>query len=293
MRLGMPVLLAGCILTAASWVAAWGRFGLLTEFSFFPLWLGYILTLNGVSEILAGSSLLGRMGWSFGWLFGISVPFWWFFEGMNEIVKNWHYQSPRPISSTQYFLQASTDFSTVVPAALSASFLSLKLVQRFGFFGAPRPALAATPRRAGRATKDSRLAAAGLLGMLFFSLLALFPAEAFPLVWIAPLLIIEPMACATGFPSLLRDMESHDRALIASIMIGTLFTGLWWELWNYYSLPKWTYTVPYVGFWKIFEMPVIGYFGYPFFGLVIFSYTGTMLMLISTKRLDEMFRRLP
>ncbi len=55
-------------------------------------------------------------------------------------------------------------------------------------------------------------------------------------------------------------------------MIGTLFTGFWWEMWNYYSLPKWYYTIPYVGFRKIFEMPLLGYLGYPFFGLVILSY---------------------
>ena len=80
----MAILIIGCILTITSWVVAWGRFGVLTEFSFFPLWLGYILTMNGLAEVFTGSSLLTRMRWSFGWLFVISVPFWWFFEGMNE-----------------------------------------------------------------------------------------------------------------------------------------------------------------------------------------------------------------
>jgi hypothetical protein len=237
------------------------------------------------------------------------VPFWWFFEGMNEILRNWHYQAPRPISSAQYFLQASIDFSTVVPAAMSASFLSFKIVQRLSGLGAPHPTgergrLArissrvqtrrASPRSpVGTGVKDSQLATASLLGLLSFSLLPLFPREAFLLVWIAPLLVIEPMACAIGYPSLLRDVERHDRALIVSIMTGTLFTGLWWELWNYYALPKWTYTIPYVGFWKIFEMPIIGYLGYPFFGLIIFGYTGIMLMLMSRKRLDDIFRRQP
>src|SRR5262245_64735223 len=94
----------------------------------FPLWLGYILTLNGLAEIVAGISLLNRMRWSFGWLFAISAPFWWFFEGMNEIVHNWHYQSPHPISPLQYFIQASIDFSTVVPATMSASFFILHIV---------------------------------------------------------------------------------------------------------------------------------------------------------------------
>ncbi len=58
---------------------------------------------------------------------------------------------------------------------------------------------------------------------------------------------------------------------------GTLFTGFFWEMWNYYSLPKWVYHVPYVGFWKIFEMPALGYLGYPFFGLIVFTWTSIVL----------------
>jgi hypothetical protein len=278
----MAILVIGCILTIASWIVAWGRFGILTEFSFFPLWLGYILTVNGLTEIVAGTSLLTRMRWSFGWLFVISVPFWWFFEGMNEITQNWRYQFQQPVSSSRYLIQASIDFSTVIPAALSTSLFAFKIVMRFS-----------VPPLARERIKRSHLAAFSLLGMLSFSLLALFPEEAFPLVWIAPILVIEPVAYAIDYPSLLAEVERRHSALIASIMAGTLFTGIWWELWNYYSLPKWTYTVPYVGFWKIFEMPIIGYLGYPFFGLIIFSYTGIMLMLITGKRLDDIFRSPP
>jgi hypothetical protein len=278
----MAILVIGCILTMASWIVAWGRFGILTELSFFPLWLGYILTVNGLTEIVTGTSLLTRMRRSFGWLFVISVPFWWFFEGMNEIVQNWHYQFPQPVSSTRYFIQSSMDFSTVVPAALSTSLFAFQLVMRRR--AAPAP---------GARVKRPHLAILSLLGTLSFSLLALFPEQAFPLVWIAPILVFEPIAHAIDCPSLLTDVQRRDPALIVSIMVGTLFTGIWWELWNYYSLPKWTYTVPYVGFWKMFEMPIIGYLGYPFFGLIVFSYTGIMLMLITGERLDEIFRSPP
>ena len=90
----------------------------------------------------------------------------------------------------------------------------------------------------------SRLAASTLLGAASFALLALFPDKAFPLVWIAPILVIEPITYAIGYPSLLADLEKRDAHLVISIMMGTLFAGIWWELWNYYSLPKWTYTSP-------------------------------------------------
>jgi hypothetical protein len=43
-------------------------------------------------------------------------------------------------------------------------------------------------------------------------------------------------------------------------------------MWNFYSYPKWYYTIPYVEFWKVFEMPLLGYGGYLFFGLIIWSF---------------------
>ena len=65
-----------------------------------------------------------------------------------------------------------------------------------------------------------------------------------------------------------------------SAMTATLFTGVFWEMWNYYSLPKWYYTIPYVGFWKVFEMPILGYAGYPFFGIVVLSYAIAIFSLL-------------
>jgi hypothetical protein len=40
-----------------------------------------------------------------------------------------------------------------------------------------------------------------------------------------------------------------------------------WEFFNYWAIAKWTYTVPYFGNVKIFEMPVLGYLGFPPFAV--------------------------
>jgi len=128
-----------------------------------------------------------------------------------------------------------------------------------------------------------------LLGTTSFLLLPIFPHETFPLVWIAPILVLEPFAYALGLPCVLQLLELGEWKIPISIMIGTLFTGFWWELWNFYSLPKWVYTIPYVGFWKIFEMPVLGYLGYPFFGLVIFSYTATAFSVVFRGNISSYF----
>ncbi|MBV8317398.1 MAG: hypothetical protein JOZ53_20860 [Planctomycetaceae bacterium] len=41
-----------------------------------------------------------------------------------------------------------------------------------------------------------------------------------------------------------------------------LACGFFWEMWNYYSYPKWVYHVPFVGVLHVFEMPLLGYLGY-------------------------------
>src|SRR5664280_1290023 len=125
----MLLLILGIVLTAVSWYFAWSHIGPVSEYSFFPLWVGYILLVNGLSEVMAGTSLLRRMRWSFLWLFVISVPMWWFFEYMNSIVQNWHYVFAHPISILHYDIQASIDFSTVVPAVLSISILVFRLLR--------------------------------------------------------------------------------------------------------------------------------------------------------------------
>ena len=275
----MVVLVVGVVLVGLSWIAAWGPFGVFSELSFFPLWLGYILTINGLSQVLFKRSLLESMGWSFLLLFVISIPLWWFFEGMNAIVQNWHYHLAHPISAIHYFIQASVDFSTVVPAVLSASFFLAFVLQKFG---------RDWPKWRPNVT-DASLAGSVLLGLGCFSLLPLFPNEAFPLVWITPILILEPVAFSIGYPSLIADFQRNGWMRLFSIMAATMITGFFWEMWNYYSLPKWTYTIPYVGFWKLFEMPLFGYFGYPFFGIIIFGYAAIAIKLMRRQNLLDMF----
>src|SRR5690349_24792616 len=103
------------------------------------------------------------MGRSFLLLFVISVPLWWFFEGMNAIVQNWDYHLGHPISATQYVIEASLDFSTLVPAVLSTSFLVLAAARN----------RAAEPRWRPRVSKRA-LAGSVLAGIGCFALLPLF-----------------------------------------------------------------------------------------------------------------------
>lgn len=254
--------LAGALMCGVFWYFAWSRLGFVSRYAFFPLWLGYIVLINGINEVVFADSLLRRAGTGFVWLFVLSVPFWWFFEYLNEIVKSWNYIFPSPISPLQYAIELSIDFSTVVPAVLSTAFLFYLTLKAAGF-------------RVLQMNRTVIIGSAGQalgLGIVCLMLVILLPRQAFPLEWIAPFLIVDPLARFAGYPSLLNEFSRGRWSLIISIMASTLFTGFWWECWNFYFMPKWVYTVPYVGFWKLFEMPALGYIGYPFFGLIVFSY---------------------
>ena len=50
-------------------------------------------------------------------------------------------------------------------------------------------------------------------------------------------------------------------------LVGALICGFFWEMWNYFSLARWTYTIPFVQRFHLFEMPILGYGGYLPFGL--------------------------
>jgi len=56
-----------------------------------------------------------------------------------------------------------------------------------------------------------------------------------------------------------------------SLLAAGLMCGFFWEFWNYWAITKWYYNVPYVGFFKIFEMPILGYLGYLPFALELYA----------------------
>src|SRR5258708_2559536 len=205
----MATFILGMVLTVAFWVAAWTRVPIASEYSFFPLWLGYVLSVNGISELAYRDSLLKRMrGW-FACLFIASIPLWWFFEWANSVLQNWHYIFPHPISQLHYVIQASVDFSTVVPAVLSTAFLFHR------FFANKKKTNTKLIT-----IRSSWLVGSVIIGGVSFYLMLLFPNQTFPLAWIAPFLIIEPILYAGGMPSLLRQIEKGNWALTCSIVIG-------------------------------------------------------------------------
>ncbi len=67
--------------------------------------------------------------------------------------------------------------------------------------------------------------------------------------------------------TIIDQMGSGNWSVAVASVLAALFCGLFWEMWNYFSLAKWAYNIPYVHRFLIFEMPILGYAGYLPFGL--------------------------
>ena len=81
-----------------------------------------------------------------------------------------------------------------------------------------------------------------LLGWLMLGLLLTWPRCFFPLLWLSVYLILEPINAALGNRSLLRYTAAGDWRPHLALSVGCLICGFFWEMWNYYSYPKWVYT---------------------------------------------------
>jgi hypothetical protein len=99
-------------------------------------------------------------------------------------------------------------------------------------------------------------------GWLMLAVLLAWPQYGFPFLWGAVYLILEPVNVHLGHRSLLEDTARGDWRRPVALSLGCLTCGVLWEMWNYYSYPRWVYHVPFVGVLHVFEMPLLGYLGY-------------------------------
>jgi len=246
----------GLTLVAVAWPASWLQAGPVGEFAFFPLWFGYILVVDALVFHRRGSSLLSRNPIAFCGMFLASVPLWWTFEGLNHITQNWFYLGDEGYSALAHFVISSWSFSIVIPAI----FETAELVGSFGI-------LARFSQGPVLPVSNHLLAVSMALGFLSFVALAVWPHYAYAGTWICLLLVLDPINYLRGKPSIIVSLRRGDWRLVVALAAGALICGWFWEMWNYWAFPKWQYSIPYVGFAKVFEMPLLGYAGYLPFGL--------------------------
>ena len=249
-------------------------------------WTGYILLVDGIVYKLRGSSWLTTSRREFAFLAIVSIPLWVVFEGYNLLIKNWYYINLPENLFVRYFGYAWA-FATISPGIFeTAELVSVLRNRRMRISlegpnargklvaGEPRP-ISESDRRMSHV--DRALVAIGA-AMLLWPIVWPSPYLAAP-VFLGFIFLLDPINARARDHSLLRDIRHGTYERVTNLLIAGFICGGLWEFWNFWARAKWIYTVPIFGDIKIFEMPVLGYFGFPPFALECFT------MYIFTRRL--------
>jgi hypothetical protein len=264
---GAILLLGGLTIVAVFWYLSWNRlvwFANFQIYTFTPIWLGYILVVNGITQLRSGHCMLFDKTKLFIRLFVVSAIFWWFFEYLNRFVQNWYYIGIGELTPFEYFIYATLPFSTVLPAVLG-TFDMLKTFPQL-YIGLDNFSPWFTqPLR----VLNSQLVQWGLLAFFAggLTLIGVLPNYLFPLLWVSPLVIFSAISAIRGKKTILTKLTENDWREIVLLALASLICGFFWEMWNWHSVAKWIYEVPFVTKFKVFEMPLLGYSGYLPFGL--------------------------
>jgi hypothetical protein len=227
------------------------------------VWAGYILAADAVVWALAGRSLLHGGGWRVVALFALSAPLWWAFEIANWRLENWKYVGTAVYGGRAHLLLKTLSFVFVLPALAT----SRDLLRSFVRF--PHPAAVRLPSWTAPILVT--------VGLICLPLLYLFPDQTYPLVWMAPLLVLDGVADLRGRPNVFALVREGRAGPVLLVAVAGLVTGILWELWNWGAVPHWDYRIPYLGFLPVFQMPVLGYLGYPPFALLADAFVRAVL----------------
>lgn len=229
----------------------------------FPLfWYGYILVIDSLNLRHHGTSLIFHRRAEFYLMLPISAFYWYLFEWYNLVIQNWLYINAPPEKWIEIPMKI-VSFATVIPALFeTADLLGAMPWARMG--RRIRPLI---PVQRGRCP-----VALLILGILLSILPLIFPKLFFWSVWLGLLLVLDPINDWAGRPSLLRDWQEGKLGTATVFLAAGYVCGFFWEFWNYFAYTKWVYTVPVPDMPHIFEMPILGFFGFGPFGLETFAF---------------------
>ena len=226
------------------------------------VWTGYILFADALVFKLKGRSLLMGERLEFVIIVLVSIGAWWLCEFYNaprfwksDLELWWHYHNLEP---NLFLRRVGYDwaFATIFPLL----FLTAEVFR----------ALVFKQKSRGVAIKLSK---PSLIGLVLLGAIGAIAPLVYPSAWLAPviwlsfILLLDPLNAMRGWPSITGDLSRGDWRRLWSLLASGLVCGVLWEFWNYWALSKWTYTVPYLGDVKIFEMPVLGFLGFPPFAI--------------------------
>lgn len=244
---GGLLLVAGLHLLPGLWPTVGTWFYPIIWWSFIGL-LEWSHSYRGQTVFVGSSVSLLRVA-------SFSTVLWFVFEVYNLYLGNWYYVGV-PDSRALRWLGTTVSFATVLPG--------MWVVQR----GVEQWSPDSWSRQPG-------LPIPGQLrtGMMVFGLICsigpfLFPDRLFPFVWGGLLFVADGLASRFGGRSFMDQIEEGNYRPFFTWLIAGGICGFLWEFWNVLASAGWIYTVPGMGDWRLFEMPLLGYLGFPPFALM-------------------------
>jgi len=237
-------------------------------------WWSYILIIDAVIYRLKGNSLILTRTKEFFLMIPWSLFIWLIFEAANLSLKNWYYIEI-PHATVERWLGYAIAYGTVLPGI----FETTELLETLGVY---------------KNSKMRRMVFTGegrfiisLLGALWLLSSINIPEYFFPLIWVGFILLLDPINYRLGGKSLLRDLEEGNPRKIVLLLIAGLICGLLWEFWNFWAHSKWIYTVPFFDKTKGFEMPFLGFLGFPPFAVQAYVMYNTLSLFRHKRGWEE------
>ena len=227
-------------------------------------WTGFILAADAFVWKRRGSSWIRNSPAELLFAASVSVPVWVVFEMYNKYsIHNWYYLGLPDLLLVRY-LGYVWAFATILPAIFEAADLVACARDR----RAPRDRLDPPP--------PVRLGARGWVSVAAGAIMVMVPTVvhstylAAP-VWLGFILLIDPLNARAGNESITGDWARGHSDRLVNLLAAGLICGVLWEFWNYWSGTKWIYNVPILPEIKLFEMPVLGFGGFPPFAVECFA----------------------
>lgn len=226
------------------------------------VWTGYILFVDAIVFVLKGRSLVMTDRLELLVIAAVSIAFWWLCEFYNaprfwnsDLELWWHYHNLEP---NLMLRRAGYDwaFATILPLQfVTAEVFSVTIFKRWN--GGPSMKIS-----------KALLSILIVLGIVGVVGPIIYPsAWLAPVIWLSFIFLVDPINAIRGWPSISGDLARGDWRRLASLLGAGLVCGFLWEFFNYWAISKWTYTVPYLGNIKLFEMPLLGFLGFPPFAV--------------------------
>jgi hypothetical protein len=230
------------------------------NYYFIFIWVGYILLMDAIVYKLKKNSLMSNRRNQLLGMFLLSAVIWWIFEFINIRTGNWGYNQIWGIEALAGIIRKSIYFSTVLPAI----FETVEMIRSIHLFDKEKL------KKSHKISKTFLHIMIGL-GVITFLLPLAWPKHFYPLVWLCFFLLLDPINYLHKQPSIIGHLKDKRLVIPLSLLLAGIVCGFLWEFWNYWAVTKWVYEIPYFGFFKIFEMPILGYLGYLPFALELYA----------------------